>query len=323
MLFLSKSDIQKCMGLDDCITAMEKAYRIFYDNSFFMPHRPCIENGKNTLLYMPCFIDDCFGTKSLTLFPDNPQKGHPMIYGTVVINDSDTGKVNAIMPAGFLTALRTGANTGVMLKHLAPKNASACGIAGAGTQGVFQTAFACKVRDIKTVYVFDPYIKDFERFKADVLALIDTAPDFVLCDNVTELMKNSDIIIAATTSNTPVFPDDESLFKGKTVVAIGSYKPDCRECPDALFKVADNIYVDLDFAKEESGELLIPLEKGLICDSDVLQISDVLYNEKLKNHKPGETIFIKTVGMALFDVVCGNEIYKKAVENSFGTELEF
>ena len=323
MLFLSKNDIKKCMNLDDCIVAMEKAYKIFYENSFFMPHRPCIENGKNTLLYMPCFIDECFDTKSLTLFPDNPQNGYPMIDGTVVLNDKNNGQTKAIMPASFLTALRTGANTGVMLKTLAPKDASTCGIVGAGVQGVFQTAFACKTRDIKTVYVFDPYIKDFEKFCSDVLALIDTKPDFILCDKVEQLMKVSDIIITATTSNTPVFPDEENLFLGKTVVAIGSYKPDCRECPDALFRVVDNVYVDLDFAKEESGELLIPLENRLIIDDKILQISDVLYDEKLKNHTPGKTIFIKTVGMALFDVVCGNEIYKKAVENGIGTQLEF
>lgn len=323
MRFLSRDDIKKCMGLDECITAMEKAYRIFYDNSFFMPHRPCIENGKNTLLYMPCFIDECFGTKSLTLFPDNPAKGHPMIDGIVVLNDKDNGETKSIMPASFLTALRTGANTGVMLKHLAPKTAATCGIVGAGVQGVFQTAFACKVRDIKTVFVYDPYLKNFDKFCADVLELIDTKPDFVLCSDVTELMQKSDIILTATTSNTPVYPDDEALFRGKTVVAIGSYKPDCRECPDALLRICDNIYVDLDFAKEESGELLIPLKNGIITDSDVLQISDVLYDDKLKCHTPGKTIFIKTVGMALFDVVCGNEIYKKAVENGIGTELDF
>ena len=74
---------------------------------------------------------------------------------------------------------------------------------------------------------------------------------------------------------------------------------------------------------EESGELLIPLENGLVTDDKILQISDVLYDEKLKSHTPGKTIFIKTVGMALFDVVCGNEIYKKAVENGIGTRLEF
>lgn len=323
MLFLNREDMRRCMSPEQCIAAMEKAYRIFYDNSFVMPHRPCIENGDNTLLYMPCFIGEGFGTKFLTLFPDNPKKNKPMIDGMMVLNDAEDGSTKAIMHAGFLTALRTGANTGVMIKNLAPKDAKTCGIVGAGVQGVFQTAFACTVRDIKTVYIYDHHKKDIDKFKADVENLLGRAIDFMLCETVTELMEKSDIIIAATTSNTPVFPNDEKLFAGKTVVAIGSYKPHCRECPDALVKAADGIYVDLNFAKEESGDLFIPLEEGTIGHGKIHQISDVIYSPDYKNHIPGKTIFIKTVGMALFDVVCGSEIYNAAVEKNIGTKLDF
>jgi len=254
MLFLNREDMQKCMSLNQCIAAMEKAYRIFYDNSFVMPHRPCIENGANTLLYMPCFVSEGFGTKFLTLFPDNPKKNKPMIDGMMVLNDADDGSTKAIMHAGFLTALRTGANTGVMLKRLAPETAKSCGIVGAGVQGAFQAAFACTVRDIKTVYVYHHHKKDISGFKAKVEDLLGRNVDMQLCADVVELVEKSDIIIAATTSNIPVFPDDENLFKDKTVVAIGTYKPHCRECPDALVKAADGIYVDLNFAKEESGD---------------------------------------------------------------------
>lgn len=323
MLFLNREDMKKCMDFDRCIAAMEKAYRIFYDNSFVMPHRPCIENGKNTLLYMPCFIENSFGTKFLTLFPDNPSKNKPMIDGMMVINDSESGEIKAIMHAGFLTALRTAANTAVMLKHLAPEDAAACGIVGAGTQGVFQTAFACWVRNIKTVYVYDTCLKDGNKFASDVENLLGRKVEFVFCDNVETLMKNSDIIITATTSNTPVYPDREEFFKGKTVVAIGTYKPHCRECPDALVKAADGIYVDLDFAKEESGDLYIPLREGTIKEDRIHQISDVIHSPEYAQHKAGKTIFIKTVGMALFDIVCATEIYNAAKAKGIGTELEF
>ena len=323
MLFLNREDMQKCMSLEECIAAMEKAYRIFYEGCFSMPHRPCIENGENTLLYMPCFTAEGFGTKFLTLFPDNPKKNKPMIDGMMVLNDAEDGSTKAVMHAGFLTALRTGANTGVMLKKLAPVNAHTCGIVGAGTQGVFQAAFACTVRDIKTVYVYDHRKKDIDKFKSDVENLLGRNMDIVLCDSVESLAEASDIIIASTTSNTPVFPDDEKLFEGKTVVAIGSYKPHCRECPDALVKAADSIYVDLDFAKEESGDLYIPLKEGTITEDKIHQISDVMYSDDYKNHIVGKTVFIKTVGMALFDVVCGTEIYNSALHKGIGTNLEF
>ena len=323
MLFLSREDMQKCMRLDECITAMEKAYKLFYEGGFYMPHRPCIENGDNTLLYMPCFVKEGFGTKFLTLFPDNPKKNKPMIGGMMVLNDADNGDIKAIMHAGFLTALRTGANTGVMLKNLAPADAKTCGIVGAGVQGVFQTAFACTVRNIDTVYVYDRGKKDINKFKSDVEKLLGREVGFVRCDSVEQLMEKSEIILTATTSNSPVYPDKEELFYGKTISAIGSYKPHCRECPDALVKAADGIYVDLAFAKEESGDLYIPLKEGTVTEDKIHQISDVMYNPDYAQHKSGKTIFIKTVGMALFDVVCGTEIYNAAKLKGIGTELEF
>ncbi|MBR2503596.1 MAG: ornithine cyclodeaminase family protein, partial [Oscillospiraceae bacterium] len=205
----------------------------------------------------------------------------------------------------------------------APEDAAACGIVGAGTQGVFQTAFACHVRNIKTVYVYDTCLKDEGKFASDVENLLGRKVKFVFCDNVETLMKNSDIIVTATTSNTPVYPDREEFFKGKTVVAIGTYKPHCRECPDALVKAADGIYVDLDFAKEESGDLYIPLREGTIKEDRIHQISDVIHSPEYAQHKAGKTIFIKTVGMALFDIVCATEIYNAAKAKGIGTELEF
>ena len=323
MLFLNREDMAGCMTFDQCISAMEKAYKIFYDGNYTMPHRPCITNGDNTLLYMPCFTGFGFGTKFLTLFPHNPSKGKAMIDGMMVLNDSGDGSIKAIMHAGFLTALRTAANTAVMLKRLAPEDVHTCGIVGAGVQGAFQTAFACHVRDIKTVYVYDVNLKDGNKFVTDVEKLVGRKLEFVFCDDVEILVQKSGIILTATTSNTPVYPDKEEIFKGKTVVAIGSYKPHCRECPDGLIKAVDNIYVDLDFAKEESGDLVIPLANGIVDESKILQISDVLYNPQFADHKVGETVFIKTVGMALFDVVCANQIYESATEKGIGTQLEF
>ena len=95
------------------------------------------------------------------------------------------------------------------------------------------------------------------------------------------------------------------------------------ECIDGLRIKADGIYVDLDFAKEESGDLYIPLKEGTIKEEKIHQISDVLYSEAYKNHTAGKTVFIKTVGMALFDVVCGTGIYNSAMQKGIGTELDF
>ena len=74
-----------------------------------------------------------------------------------------------------------------------------------------------------------------------------------------DLVKNSDLIIATTTSNTPVIDNDKDLLKGKIFIGVGSYKPGMREFPDALFYNVNQIFVDTPMALKESGDLQIPI----------------------------------------------------------------
>lgn len=324
MLFLNEKDILKCLSFEGCMDAIEKSYGTFYKNDYFMPPRPCIEKGDDTLLYMPCFIPGVFGTKFLTLFPNNRQYKKPVIDGLIVLNEEKTGETKAILNGRILTALRTGANGGVGVKYTTKKDATKLGLIGAGVQGFYQMMYACFARDIKTVYIFDAFAKELGWFidKAKALLPEGREIEFVVADSVETLIKNSEIVICATTSTTPVLPNDPELLKGKNFVAIGSYKPNDRECSDALFEVVDHVYADLDFAKEESGDLLVPIKTGLLKSEDVIQLSDLIYDEKYKDHEIGETTFFKSVGMALFDIAVAESIFEKAVKEGIGTELE-
>lgn len=79
---------------------------------------------------------------------------------------------------------------------------------------------------------------------------------------VEDLVKSSEIIITTTPATSPVLPDDAELLKGKHIIAIGSYKYEMRELPEALYKVLDEVYIDTELAAEESGDLIVPVEKG-------------------------------------------------------------
>ncbi|MGB4984318.1 MAG: ornithine cyclodeaminase family protein [Erysipelotrichaceae bacterium] len=324
MLFLSEKDIKNCLSFNECMDAVEKAYELFYKNDFYMPPRPCIEHNEDTLLYMPCFIPEVFGTKFLTLFPNNPSKGKPFIDGLIVLNNGDDGETKAIMNGRFVTAIRTGANSGVGIKYTTRKDASTCGLIGAGVQGLYQMIYACYARNIERVYVFDAYTKDFSKFLNSAKDMLpkNRVIDIIIVDNVEDLVRQSQIIICATTSKTPVLPNDSNLLKGKNIIAIGSYKKSDRECPDALFEVVDNVYTDLNFAKEESGDLYTPIKNGLFKSEDVIQLSDLIYDEKYQNHQIGETTFYKPVGMALFDIVVGEAVYQNAIKKNIGVEVE-
>ena len=86
--------------------------------------------------------------------------------------------------------------------------------------------------------------------------------DVVQCKTVEELVKASDIICTATPSEEPVLPDDRELLEGKCIIAIGSYTPQMREIPDAIWDLVDKVYIELPYACEESGDLSQPLAEG-------------------------------------------------------------
>ncbi len=321
MLFLSEKDILKGISKKEVLDAIEKAYMISESQNFQMPQRMHMDAGKNIYLLMPCFSETVFGTKLLTLFPDNSKMDLPVINALMVLNNIETGEPVAIMNGSTLTAIRTGAVGGVSIKHMTPNDITKIGLIGAGVQGFYQILFAAAVRDIKEVYVYDikkekalTLIRKLNKQLTDVV--------FKAVDNVQELLKNSQTVITTTTSLNPVLPNDENLLQGKHYVAVGSFKPNMRELPEALFKYIDKIFVDTEHAVHETGDIIYPIENNLISSHQIQTFGSFLIaGGSVKDFKTNTTLF-KSVGMALFDLVVAEELYNSAVEKGVGVELE-
>lgn len=316
MLYLRSEDIRQAVSFEEIMDALEEAYEAYNKKDFFMPDRIHIENEENTLLYMPCMTDSIFGTKILTLFPENPKKGAPVTLGVMMLNDAETGKPVAMINGGDLTGYRTGAVGGVGIRHTTPKNVKKLGMVGAGVQGYFQIMNACKARDFEEVTIFDAYSKTLPQF---VERLEKELPQvkFSIATSSEELVKNSEVIITATPSSEPVLPNDPELLKGKHFIAIGSYKPTMHEYPEAIFKCIENMYIDTEFATEESGDIITPLEEGWLKESQLKDFSTIIGKELDE-----ETTLFKSVGMALFDIKVSELIYKKALEKGIGQRIE-
>jgi ornithine cyclodeaminase len=133
------------------------------------------------------------------------------------------------------------------------------------------------------------------------------------------LVRESDVIVTATSSPVPVFDVKPQELKNKTIVAVGSYKPEMQELPLSVFEAVENVFVDTVHAKRECGDISIPLEKGLLKEDDVIPFSEILKKPELKNK--GVNVF-KSVGMALFDITCADVIYRNAKKRGLGTEIE-
>jgi ornithine cyclodeaminase/alanine dehydrogenase-like protein (mu-crystallin family) len=282
-----------------------------------MPQRLHIDHEENTLLLMPCFTKDCFGTKLVSLFPQNPEMNIPVLTGIMVLNDAQTGLPLALLNGPALTALRTAAVGSVSIRHLTPENTQSLGIIGAGVQGFYQAWVACSARDLKDIYVFDLYP---EKTTALIEKLSKVIPDVKLhaASCVEDLLEKSQTVITVTTSFEPVLPNNEELLAGKHFIGIGSYKPTVREFPQALFNMLKTVYIDTDTALEESGDLIIPLQKNWIRQEQVMTLGRFLIESTHKDEVKTETTFFKSVGMALFDVCASKLIYENAIQKSLG-----
>lgn len=320
MRYINHNAIMASITYDDIIEAVETALLHYKNGTYNMPDRFHYTYENKTLLYMPCFLDGILGTKILTVFPENAKKNRPAIEGLMLLNDYETGAPKALIDGKLLTALRTGAVGSMGTKYITSPAASRLGLIGAGTQGFYQILFACHCRPIKDVFVtsrtkekLTPFIQKLQAELPDV--------NFHILDTPAEVVQQAEIIITATTAMTSVLPEDESLYIGKTFIAIGSYQPTMRELPDALIKVADEIYVDIEYAAEESGDLHLPLKNKLIQASKIFSIADLIHGDKTLTGE-NQTIVYKSVGMALFDVVVGEKILACAAAKNIGQELE-
>jgi len=317
MLILNQKEIWSALTFEEALNAMEEAFKLFEAGDFHMPDRMHAHHRDNTLLLMPCFTDQFFGTKLVSVNPENPKRNLPSIYGSMILNDGKSGEALALMNGAALTAFRTGAVGGIGIKYTTPENADSVGIIGTGVQGFTQALFACKVRPIKKLYVFDTQL---EKANAFITKLQIELPEVEIntCTSNRELVEKSQIIITATTSKQAVIPDDAELLKGKHFIGIGSYKPDMHEFPARLYPLLDKLYVDTPFAKEETGDVATALKETLIDDSQVTPISKLVTLGKPTNEN---TSLFKSVGMALFDVVMAQKIYTRALELNIGSQV--
>ena len=307
MLEYDSNKIGTSAPIVNWVNAMEEALTESRSGHVFVPQRSHIEHDGNTFILMPCIGKEYFSTKLISEFPGNAKKKKPVIYGTVVLNDGKTGEPLAVFDGGKLTAMRTAAVGSAAIKHLAPENAEMLGIIGLGIQGLHQAIFACNQRPIKKLRIYDFSDANMtlfgERFKAFYPHV-----EVIKCRTNEELCEDSEIIITATNSKKPVIPDRESCWKHKTIVGIGSYRPDMKEIPDAIFREINQLFVDTMHAISESGDLIEPLSKGLIIQEQIYSLADVVEKTIIP---VGRTRLFKSVGMAAFDLYGAMLVYKK------------
>lgn len=324
MRYLSPADIRQALSYEEMMAAVEEAFLLFAQGQCTMADRSALTQGTTTLATMPCFAGGYAATKLIASSPENPRRGLPSLYGTVLLSQGDTGQPVALLEGNTLTALRTGAIGGLAARHLAREDASSAGLVGCGVQGLHQLAFLCRVRPIRTVYLYNHGAKDLGPFLRQLEAMTGPNPPApVICPDPDTLLAQSDIVVTATPARTPLFADDPAPFRGKCLIAVGSWQPEMRELPEAIWQATQEVFLELPFACEESGDLSQPLASGALKPAGLRYFGDYLLAKKAGRQQPlPETRYFKSVGMAVFDAIAARNVYLAAQEKGLGQVLD-
>ncbi|MDY0231756.1 MAG: hypothetical protein RBR88_04660 [Candidatus Saccharicenans sp.] len=325
MIYLGKDDLKELLNMREAIELVEKGFLQLHQQKVEMPARSVLSGPfyDGSLLYMPVLIKDespLFVTKIITVYPRNQELfGQAALNGFLVLFDAKDGLPLAIMDASFLTAIRTGAAGGVALKYLARRESRVATLFGVGPQGRTQLEAACTVLNLEKCFVIsnqDPREENFAQEMAERLGL-----NIIITEDKKTAIRSSDLIVAATTSRVPLF-DGSWLRPGTHITAIGSFKPEVRELDSETIK-RSKVFVDnLAAAREEAGDLIIPIQEGIITWEKVAaEIGEVIAGDKKGRENPEEITVFKSVGLAVQDAIVARGVYLKAQKLNSGLKL--
>lgn len=308
--------------MKEAIEVMKLAFSDLSMSKYLMPVRTVTDFGSGaiTLFYKPSFLpaEAMIGIKLLSQSRGKPLQGNPAIQGIMMLIDSESNSIIGLLDGSYLTALRTGAASGIATRLLSRSESSVLALFGAGAQGYTQFEAVCCERAIRRAYIYDISPEavgrfiDFFKPKTDIE---------LLHGEELSSLKEADIICTATTSGKPLFVSD-MLKKGVHINAIGSYKPEMQELPDDLFSVAA-LYVDhKDSCFSESGDIIIPLGKGTLNPDNYKGEIGELISSKITGRTSHEQITVfKSVGVAIQDLAIASFAYRKACEAGKGHDI--
>jgi alanine dehydrogenase len=312
---LGASDIDRAINMSGAIDVMASAFGQLAKGRANVPQRLGLETDAGLVLAMPGLLPDdhALAVKIVTVFPDNSRRALPSIFGLVVVLDTSTGAPLALLDGSRLTALRTGAASGLATKFMARSNARIVALFGSGVQARTQLAAVRAVRDIAEVRILSRRTESAERFVSEVVGV-----DARVLHDSTQAIRGADIVITATTSPTPLFAGTD-LEPGTHVTAIGAYAPTMREVDSIAVQRARVVVDTRQGALAEAGDLIVPIREGAIRATHIVaELAEVASGAVRGRTSDEEITLFKSVGHAAQDVALARRVLDVAIEQDIG-----
>lgn len=305
--FLDATAIREAVPIEAMLDAVQAAYRDVAGGRDRSPLRTRVPLDHGDLLLMPGVRAGGTGAsvKLVTVMPDNTANGLPTVQALVVWIDAATGRPLALMDGETVTAMRTGAASGVATRLLARPDASIATILGVGGQAEWQLRAVVAARPIQRALV---YARSAEARASFAERMTDEVGiEVVAAADAESAVRPADVVCCATTSSDPVL-DASWVMPGAHVNGIGAFRLGMVEIDPELFTRASLVAVDArPAALAEAGDVVAAIGRGLLAEHDLVEIGSV--EDGWAAERPADAITVfKSVGLAIQDVAAGELI---------------
>ncbi len=309
---ISSDEIKRLVPMAEAIEVMGSAFASYSEGNSHVPQRYVSEvsDAGMDLFLKPAYSKTLgrIAVKILTQKKRGSLAGVPAILGVVLLLDMETGAILSMIDGSYLTALRTGAASGIATKLLSSENSETIAVFGCGVQGRTQLESVCTIRPIKQALLYDPDRDAAEKMRSEMEKKLNIS---IQVEQNVEKLKKADIICTATNATGPLFGIND-ISKGVHINAIGSYRPDMQEI-DPEILLSGSLFADSGVSVlKESGDLIKPINDGYFSENIIKGDIGEVINLKVKGRIDEDDITIfKSVGLGVQDLFMANTIYNK------------
>jgi ornithine cyclodeaminase len=326
ILVLNAQQIGELLPIPECIDVMTDALSALARDEVYQPLRTIVRapGVRGLLGLMPAYRSGdrgAFGMKTICVFPENPAQGKDAHQGAVSLFSRETGELLALMNASEITAIRTAAVSAVATRQLSRDDAGDLAIIGAGVQARTHLTALSSVRRLRRARVAARTFRHAQELAEEMQLRFSFPIEPV--DTNEQAVRGADLIVTATSSLEPVIKRDW-ISPGAHLNAIGTHLPNSREIDSATMAAA-RIFVDRrEAALTESGDYLLAAAEGVISPESIIgEIGELLIGVKIGRTSANEITLFKSLGLAIEDVACADYLYRKALDRSVGTWVDF
>jgi ornithine cyclodeaminase/alanine dehydrogenase len=328
VLVLTYDDVRQCITVTDAIGAIEAMCHEQAAGTALFTDRVNLRLPNGWMRLMPGALvsSGVFGYKEfhLTHVADSAPPAAQVRYAFHLF-DYRTGEALAMMDANFMTAIRTGAASGVAMKYLTRPDSAILGIIGSGSEARSHLQAAKAVRDIKRAVVFSRSPERREQFASEMEEITGIAirPTSRIEDTIAE----ADILLVGTNTGGvgPALLGEQlapRARQGLHVNSVGSTLPTQRELDPAVWTFADRVVVDSRRLLQESGDGIAASAAGAIAESKLCELHEVVTGRTPGRRGSQEATLYKSIGTGLQDVAVASCIYRAALARGLGRTVE-